>query len=118
VFLSDEDDRSYSLAILDAISDDFRPLVPLLWYYEVANNFYIQVRRKRLVFEEIAACLSTLDEMAVDIDEPGSSAILQLPAIAHRFTTQPFSNWRSVAVIRWPQPIRRSCVRPPYGRSN
>lgn len=54
-------------------------------YYEVANTFYIQVRRKRFAFEEIAACLGTLDEMPVDIDEPNSSAILQLPAIAHRF---------------------------------
>jgi predicted nucleic acid-binding protein len=84
-FLEDEDDRSYSLAVLGFITDEFRPVVPWLWYYEVANNLLVQVRRKRLEFEKLSLYLATLDEMAIDVDEPDSSAILQLPYLARQY---------------------------------
>ena len=51
-FLEDENDRAYSLAILRSLSDGYRPIVPWLWYYEMANVLLIQVHRKRVVFEE------------------------------------------------------------------
>jgi predicted nucleic acid-binding protein len=71
-FLEDENDRVNSLAILRSLSDEHRPIVPWLWYYEMANVLLIQVRRKRIVFEELKAFLSLIGEMAIDIDPPDS----------------------------------------------
>lgn len=85
-FLEDEDDREYSLAILQSITDEYRPMVPWLWYYEVANNLLVQViHRKRILFEQAAMYLSILDEMVIDIDPPDSSAILRLPYLARDY---------------------------------
>jgi hypothetical protein len=33
-FLEDESDRGFSMAILRSLSDEYRPIVPWLWYYE------------------------------------------------------------------------------------
>ena len=81
-FLEDESGRAYSLAILKAITDDYCPAVPWLWYYEIANTILIQVRRKRIAFEKAVVYLNIIDEMLIDIDPPDSSAILQLPQLA------------------------------------
>ena len=54
-FLEDENDRAYSLAILGVLSDEYRPVVPWLWYYEMANVLLIQVHRKRVAFEDVRA---------------------------------------------------------------
>ena len=54
-FLEDENDRVYSMAILRSLTDEYRPIVPWLWYYEMANVLLIRVHRKRLVFEEVKA---------------------------------------------------------------
>jgi hypothetical protein len=51
-FLEDESDRAYSLAILEAITDNYRLVVPWLWYYEIESTILVQVRRKRIVFEK------------------------------------------------------------------
>jgi predicted nucleic acid-binding protein len=87
-FLEDENDRNYSLEILKAITDDYRPAVPWLWYYEIASAILIQVRRKRIVFEKAVAYLSIIDDMVIDVDPPNASSILQLPhlALAHNLT--------------------------------
>jgi predicted nucleic acid-binding protein len=87
-FLEDESDRAYSLAILEAITDNYRPVVPWLWYYEIESTILVQVRRKRIVFEKAVDYLKIIDEMAIDIDPPDSSAILQPPhlAQAHNLT--------------------------------
>ena len=87
-FLEDENDRTYSLDILRALSGEYRPIVPWLWYYEMANVLLIQVHRKRVVFEEVKAFLTLIGEMAIDIDAPDKLAILQLPHLArkHRLT--------------------------------
>ncbi len=69
-FLEDETDRVYSLAVLHSLTDDFRPIVPWLWYYDMANVLLIQVHRKRVLFEEVKAFLSLIGEMAIDIDAP------------------------------------------------
>lgn len=84
-FLEDETDRAYSLAILGSLSDEYRPVVPWLWYYEVANALLIQVHRKRVVFEEVEVFLSLIGEMAIDIDTPDKLAILQLPCLAREY---------------------------------
>jgi len=84
-FLEDENDRSYSLAILETITDEYRPVVPWLWYYEIASALLTQVRRKRVEFEKILVYLNIIDEMAIDIDPPDSSAILQLPHLARTY---------------------------------
>ena len=81
-FLEDENDRAYSLGILRALSGEYRPIVPWLWYYEMANVLLIQVHRKRVVFEEVKAFLSLIGEMAIDIDAPDKLVILQLPYLA------------------------------------
>jgi len=81
-FLEDETDRAYSLAILKTITDDFRPAVPWMWYYEIANTILTQVRRKRIPFEDAEAYLNIIDGMAIDIDPPDVSAVLQLPYLA------------------------------------
>jgi predicted nucleic acid-binding protein len=88
-FLEDESDRAYSLAILKVITDDYRPVVPWLWYYEIANTILTQVRRKRIVFEKAVLYLNIIDEMVIDVDLPDSSAILQLPHLArtHNLTS-------------------------------
>jgi predicted nucleic acid-binding protein len=69
-FLEDESDRAYSLEILNAITDDHRPTVPWLWYYEIANAILVQVRRKRVVLEKALVYLSIIDDMVIDIDPP------------------------------------------------
>jgi predicted nucleic acid-binding protein len=81
-FLEDETDRAYSLAILGSLSDEFRPIVPWLWYYEMANALLIQVHRKRVVFEEVKVFLSLIGEMAIDVDAPDKGTILELPHLA------------------------------------
>jgi predicted nucleic acid-binding protein len=88
-FLEDENNRAYSVTILRSLSDEYRPIVPWLWYYEMANVLLIQVHRKRVVFEEVKAFLSLIGEMAIDVDAPGKLAILQLPHLAreHRLTS-------------------------------
>ena len=83
-FLEDESDRAYSLAILRSLSDEYRPIVPWLWYYEMANALLIQVHRKRIEFEEVTAFLSLIGDLAIDIDAPGKLAILQLPHLARK----------------------------------
>jgi predicted nucleic acid-binding protein len=75
-FLEDENNRAYSVTILRSLSDEYRPIVPWLWYYEMANVLLIQVHRKRVVFEEVKAFLSRIGEMAIDVDAPGKLAIL------------------------------------------
>jgi predicted nucleic acid-binding protein len=69
-FLEGETDRDYSLHILRSLSAEYRPIVPWLWYYEIANVLLIQVHRKRVAFEEVKAFLSLIGEMAIDVDEP------------------------------------------------
>ena len=88
-FLEDENDRDYSLAILRSLSDGCRPVVPWLWYYEIANALLIQVHRKRIVVADMTAFLSVIGEMAIDIDAPDKLAILRLPILArkHRLTS-------------------------------
>ncbi len=54
------------------------PRVPLQWSYEMPNTILMQVRRKRIAFEE-AAYLNIIDEMAIDTDPPDSSAIPASP---------------------------------------
>jgi predicted nucleic acid-binding protein len=76
-FLEDESDRAYSLAILKAITDDYRPAVPWLWYYEIANVIMIQVRRKRIAIEDALVYLNIIDEM---------------PSTSTPLTVSPFSN--------------------------
>jgi predicted nucleic acid-binding protein len=87
-FLEDEGDRAYSLAILSSLNEEYRPVVPWLWFYEMANVLLIQVHRKRIGFEEVKAFLSLLGEMAIDIDAPDKRTILELPylARAHQLT--------------------------------
>jgi predicted nucleic acid-binding protein len=81
-FLEDETDRAYSLAILSAVTDDYLPAVPWLWYYEIANTILMQVRRKRIAFEQAAVYLNIIDEMLLEIDPPDTSAVLRLPYLA------------------------------------
>jgi len=88
-FLEDESDRAYSLAILDGITNDvYLSVVPWLWFYEIESTILVQVRRRRIVFEKAVDYLKIIDEMAIDIDPPASSSILQLPhlAQAHNLT--------------------------------
>jgi hypothetical protein len=56
--LEDEGDRDYSLAVLQSITDDYRPIVPWLWYHEIANNLVTQIHRKRLLLENVATFLT------------------------------------------------------------
>jgi predicted nucleic acid-binding protein len=109
-FLEDENDRAHSLAILRSLSDDYRPIVPWLWYYEMANVLLIQVHRKRIVFDEVKAFLSLIGEMTIDIDHPtswpSSSFLTLLVSIASPATTQLSWSWRTVCNCHWPPAIR------------
>jgi predicted nucleic acid-binding protein len=84
-FLEDENDRAYSLRVLQTITDEHCPIVPWLWYYEIANAVLTQVKRKRIEFEKAVAFLKIIDEMLIDIDPPEGSAILQLPHMARQY---------------------------------
>jgi len=81
-FLEDENDRAYSLAILRSLSDEHKPIVPWLWYYEMANALLTQVHRKRVAFEEVKDFLGLIGEMAIDVDEPDRLTILGLLYVA------------------------------------
>ena len=59
-FLDDEEDREYSLTILKSISEDNRPVVPWLWFYEIGNALTMAVRRKRIVFGQAEEFLRLL----------------------------------------------------------
>ena len=82
--LEDENDRANSLAILKTITDEHRPTVPWLWYYEIANTILTQVRRKRIALENAVAYLNLIGEMLIDVGPPSSSSILQLPHLAQK----------------------------------
>jgi predicted nucleic acid-binding protein len=117
-FLDDENDRNYSLPILEAITDEYRPIVPWLWYYEIASTLLTQVRRKRVEFEKILLYLNIIDEMVIDIDPPDSSAILQLPYLARTYNLTGYdaaflelAKTSSSAVDDSRQSITGSCVR-------
>ena len=84
-FMEDETDRAYSLAILQSLNDQYRPAVPWLWYYEVANALLIQVHRKRVAFEQVEIFLTLIGEMPIDIDPPDKLAILGLPRLARKY---------------------------------
>jgi predicted nucleic acid-binding protein len=84
-FLEDEEGRSYSLAVIESITDDYRPIVPFLWYYEITSTLLIQVRRKRLVLEKVRLYLDIIDEMMIDVDHLTKSAVLQLVDLAHTY---------------------------------
>ena len=66
-FLEDESDRGYSMAILNTITLEHRPVVPWLWYYEIASTLLMQVRRKRIAFQKAVVYLNIIDDMAIDI---------------------------------------------------
>jgi len=82
-FLEDESDRDKSLAILRAITDEYRPVVPYLWFYEISNTILMQVRRKRIELSKGIQYLQIIDDMLIDIDPPDSTAILSLARLAH-----------------------------------
>ena len=60
-FLDDESDRAPRLLILQSISDIRRPVVPYLWFYEVANTLLVQVRRKRIDFNDATEYLNIIE---------------------------------------------------------
>ena len=78
-FLDDEEDREYSLTILRSISDDYKPVVPWLWFCEIGNALTMAVRRKRIVFEQAEEFLLLLEAMPIDVDPPERGGALQLP---------------------------------------
>ena len=80
--LEAEGDCAYSLAILEAITDGYRPVVPCLWYYEIESAILVQVPRKLIVFEQSVDYLKIVDEIVIDTDPPDCSAILHLPHLA------------------------------------
>ena len=59
-----------------------QPVVPWLWYYEIASASLIQVHRKRVDFEKVVVYLSIIGEMTIDVDPPDAGAILRLPHLA------------------------------------
>jgi len=83
-FLDNEEDREYSLTMLKSISEDNRPIVPWLWFYEIGNALTMAVRRKRIVFEQAEEFLRLLAAMPIDIDPPDRAGALQLPRLASR----------------------------------
>lgn len=74
--LEDESDRAYSLAILDSVGGEHKPIVPWLWYYEMANAILVQVRRKRVTAEGASVFLGLVGEMPIEVDTPDRLAIL------------------------------------------
>lgn len=83
-FFADEDDRAGSLALLKSISDTNRPVVPLLWFYEIGNALMVAERRKRIAFEQVQEILQTLEQMPIDIDLPDRVGLLQLLHLARK----------------------------------
>ena len=75
--LEDEHDRAYSVALLHSVGDEHRPIVPWLWFYEMANAILVQIRRERISAEEASAFLRLIGEMPIEVDTPDRLAILQ-----------------------------------------
>jgi predicted nucleic acid-binding protein len=88
-FLADEDDRAGSLVLLKSISNTNRPLVPLLWFYEIGNALNVAVRRRRILAEQVEEILQMLARIPIDIDAPDRVELLRLPHLArkHSLTT-------------------------------
>ena len=85
-FLDDEEDREYSLTILRSISDDYKPVVPWLWFYEMGNALTVAVRRKRIAFEQGEEFLQLIEQMPIDIDPPDRAVVLRLPYLARQYS--------------------------------
>lgn len=81
MFLEDEADRGYSLAVLKSMKEK-RALVPALWPYEVGNGLVIACRRKRISTERVEEILAQMRKLPIEIAAQASLETSALPKLA------------------------------------
>lgn len=86
-YLTDEQDRAYSISIFSALGQR-EILVPSLWIYEIANVLLVAQRRGRISAERIQYVLETVTDFNLRIDEvvPESALRLSRLALQHGLT--------------------------------
>lgn len=67
-YLTDEQDRQYSISVFAALGER-EILVRSLWVYEVANTLLVALRRGRIAQERIQEVLETVIDFNLRIDE-------------------------------------------------
>ncbi len=79
-FLKDEQDRTYTLAMLAGLKEN-EAIVPFLWAYEVSNGLVMAHRRKRVTSSDLKEILASLMELPIIVDQPEVGSVLELPAL-------------------------------------
>jgi predicted nucleic acid-binding protein len=80
-YLTDEQDRAYSISIFSALGQR-EILVPSLWIYEIANVLLVAQRRGRISAERIQYVLETVIDFNLRIDEVAPESALRLNRLA------------------------------------
>ena len=83
-YLTDEQDREYSVAGFGALGDR-EILVPSLWVYEIANVLLIAQRRGRIAPERIQYVLDTVTDFNLRIDEVVPKSAVRLTRLASQY---------------------------------
>ncbi|MGA8437629.1 MAG: type II toxin-antitoxin system VapC family toxin [Candidatus Sulfotelmatobacter sp.] len=91
-FLEDESGQ-YGLSVLASLSSK-RAVVPILWFYEVFNGLLMAYRRKRITFDQIDGFLTRLKALPIDAAQQVPTEILELPAIAQKYSLPLFRKTR------------------------
>jgi predicted nucleic acid-binding protein len=80
-YLTDEQDRAYSISTFSALGQR-KILVPSLWIYEIANVLLVAQRRGRISAERIQYVLETVIDFNLRIDEVAPESALRLSRLA------------------------------------
>ncbi|MCD5406675.1 MAG: type II toxin-antitoxin system VapC family toxin [Desulfotomaculum sp.] len=67
LFLPDEKSEDISGFMLNLPEND-RLMVPLLWWYEIANVLTVAVRRKQLDYSDVSEILLLFDQLKLETD--------------------------------------------------
>jgi predicted nucleic acid-binding protein len=80
-YLTDEQDRAYSISIFAALGQR-EIFVPSLWIYEIANVLLVAHRRSRISAERIQYVLETVTDFNLRVDEVAPESALRLSRLA------------------------------------
>ncbi len=106
-FLEDEAGRQYGLNILASLSTK-RPVVPILWFYEVGNGLLMAYRRKRITFDQIDGFLTRLKALPIDAAQQVPREILELPALAQKHSLTNYDASYLALAMRFSLPLART----------
>jgi predicted nucleic acid-binding protein len=86
-YLTDEQDRGYSVAVFSAL-EEREILVPSLWLFEIANVLLVAHRRGRIPTSQIEYVLETITGFGLRLDHPTPDSPLRIyrPASQYQLT--------------------------------